>query len=321
MRNAVAQGIVLNKERGKPDFDISHLETFRQNVLRNNDLLYPIDTREDMSNLGGLTRFKAWAEETRLTWTEEGAKFGLKPPRGVLNVGVWGCGKSTAVKVLGQLWRLPVIHLEMGRIRHSHVGQSERNMYEALQTLDQIGKCLVWVDEAEKSFSGSDSSGTSDAGTTSRMIGILSTWIQETKSPVCLALTANSVTGLPIEFINRMNERFFFDLPSEEERIEIVKIHIRKAGQDPARHQLVEAAQAAIDLVGREIEQCIEHAMIKSFHADKNGLDPDILLKALRDKPRIVQTMSKEIQALRAWVGEDPERKDGIRARWASERE
>lgn len=178
--------------------------------------------------------------------------------------------------------------------------------------------CLVWVDEAEKSLSGNQSSAASDAGTTSRTIGILSTWLQETKAHVCLAMTANSVKTLPVEFVNRMDERFFFDLPSEEERIDILKIHLEAARQDPKKFQLQKLAELAKNMVGREISQAIDAAMTESFAQSKPGLDNDILAEQLRCKPRIFKTMVDELKETLDWVGYDPDVDDGIRARFAS---
>lgn len=180
--------------------------------------------------------------------------------------------------------------------------------------------CIVWVDEAEKSLSGGQSSGASDAGTTSRMIGALSTWVQETQSEVCLAMTVNSLKTLPIEFIRRMNERFFFDLPSEDERIDILKIHLLKKKQDPKSFKsLAKLAEDAKLMVGSEIEHAIETAMTESFHAGKATLDEDILSKELRNKPRIFKTLADELKEVLDWVGFDPDTGDGIRARFASE--
>jgi hypothetical protein len=180
--------------------------------------------------------------------------------------------------------------------------------------------CVVWLDEAEKSLSGGQSSAMSDAGTTSRVIGILSNWLQETTAQVCLALTANSLKTLPVEFVNRMDERFFFDLPSEEERVEILKIHLRKRGQDPENFQLAELAEHAVNMVGREIEQAIGAALIESFHAGCDALSPELLAKELQSKPRIFKTMVDELKEVLDWVGYDPDIGDGIRARFASKR-
>jgi SpoVK/Ycf46/Vps4 family AAA+-type ATPase len=231
---------------------------------------------------------------------------------------VHNCGKSLSVKAMGHAWKLPVVQMEMGRLRSSAVGESEANIYRAISLIESVAPCIVFIDEAEKSLSGGQSSAQSDAGTTSRVIGILSNWLQETKAHICLAMTANSVKTLPVEFINRMDERFFFDLPSDEERIEILKIHLRKRNQDPALFNLAALSEKAINMVGREIEQAIGAALVNSFESNKPALDEGILLAELASKPRIFKTMGDELKEVLDWVGYDPDMNEGVRARFAS---
>jgi intein/homing endonuclease len=178
--------------------------------------------------------------------------------------------------------------------------------------------CMLWIDEAEKSLAGSASSAQSDAGTTSRLLGILSTWAQESKKPVCIVMTANSLAGLPAEMVNRMPERFFFDIPDEDTRVEIIKIQAKAVNQDASGFNLIDLADKAKLLVGREIEQAVGSAMTRSFNAGKPALDEEILGEELARKPRIVKTMGDEIKTILDWVGYDSEIGDGIRARLAS---
>ena len=319
--SSVAQSFIHTKDDAVNPrrVDPSIIAEYKRQQLRKTDLLQYIDTANcTFNDVGGAARFKDWALETKAAWTAEGQAFGLKPPKGVLALGIWGSGKSLSVKALGHAWSLPVVQLEMGRLRSSGVGESEANVYRACRLIESVAPCLVFVDESEKSLSGNQSSGMSDAGTTSRTIGILSTWLQETTAQVCMAMTANAITTLPIEFINRMDERFFFDLPSEDERIEILKIHIRKVGQDSSKFNLAELAEKAKNMVGREIEQAISAAMVKSFKAKKPALDEGILADVLSGKPRIFKTMGDELKELIDWVGYDQEAQEGIRARFAS---
>jgi len=318
---AIAQSVILNRVPGNSEkrIDAKHIAEFKRRQLKKTDLVSYIDTSEwGFDRVGGADRFKAWANKTKAAWTDAGQKFGLVPPKGVLLAGLWGCGKSISVKALGNAWKLPVVQLEMGKLRSSGVGDSEANTYRVLNLIESVAPCILWIDEAEKSLSGSASSSHSDSGTTSRMIGILSTWMQETKARVCTAMTANTLKNLPTEFVNRMNERFFFDLPAEEERVDILKIHLKAKGQDPTRYNLASLSEAAKNMVGREIEQAIEAAMTESFDANKEGLDGEILENELQQKPRIFKTMSDEIRELTDWVGYDDEVNDGIRARFAS---
>lgn len=319
IKQAIAQSMAENLREQKYAISREHITRYKRNQITKTDLLQFVDVSKfDFDQVGGVSSFKDWVRKTKHTWTEKGREFGLKPPKGVLAVGVWGCGKSLSVKAMGKAWGLPVIQLEMGKLRSAHVGQSEANVYKALRIIDSVGDCIVWVDEAEKSFSGTHSSSQSDAGTTSRTVGILSTWIQERPPGVCLAMTANSVDTLPVEFVNRMDERFFFNLPTEEERIDILKIHLRKAGQDPSKFNLAELAEHADAMVGREIEQAVQAAMIDSFDQGHSSLNEGVLAKVLKTKPRIVLTMEEEIEGTLAWVGWDPDVQEGIRARFAS---
>ncbi len=317
---SIAQSIVHTKKDVKDPkrIDPLYIGEYKKRQLKKTDLLTYLDVLPSFAEIGGNERFKEWALETRAAWSEEGQKYGLKAPKGVLLVGIWGCGKSLGSKAMANAWGLPVVSLEMGKLRSANVGQSEANVYKAIRIIEAAAPCVVWVDEAEKSLSGGQSSAASDAGTTSRTIGILSTWLQETTAQVCLALTANSLKTLPVEFVNRMDERFFFDLPNDDERIEILRIHLAKAGQNPDDYQLSELAEKARGMVGREVEQAIQAAMRKSFVAKSPKLDEKILLDILGSKPRILKTMVDDVRELIEWVGFDDEANDGIKARLAS---
>jgi len=299
--------------------DPTHVVEYKRNQLRKSDLVSFANTDdESFATIGGAQRFKEWARKSKACWTKEGQAFGLTPPRGVLLVGVYGCGKSVCAKAMTREWGLPLVQFELGRLRSSGVGDSENNMYRALKIIEGISPCVMWIDEAEKSLAGTQSSAQSDAGTTSRLLGILSTWSQETKAQVCIAMTANSLKTLPVEMVNRMPERFFFDLPTEEDRIDILKIHAKKSSQDMSSFNLADLADRAKNLVGREIEQAIKAAMIDSFAAKKPALDEAILGNELARRPRIIKTMNDEIKEILDWVGYDAEADDGIRARLAS---
>ncbi len=325
IESAIAHSIV--KTRHDPGklarrIDPQVVQDYRKERLNKTELLKVVEVDDcSFDKIGGLDRFKAWVAETGPSWTSEGAEYGLNPPSGVLCVGVWGCGKSMAVKALGSAWKLPVIALEIGKLRNSAVGRTEENTYRALDYIDAQGSCIVWVDEAEKEFAGSVS-GQNDAGTMARTLSIISTWFEERRGRACLALTANSVQSLPIEITNRISERFFFDVPNTEDRIEILKIMLASVKTvTPAILQsfnLRELAEAAEEMVPREIEQAVEAAVRKSFVAKKPHLDFEIFKRVLQTKPRILKTMDLEVKAVLDWVGYDTGADDGVRARFAS---
>jgi SpoVK/Ycf46/Vps4 family AAA+-type ATPase len=327
--SAVARSLVETRKDPDPNkqkrIDKGIVQEYKRDRIKKTDLLSVVDVSDfSFDKVGGLDKFKDYAERVKPSWTAEGRKFGLKPPKGVLAVGVWGCGKSLSVKALGSTWHLPVIQLEMGKLRSSAVGETEANVYKAIGYLESMAPCIAWVDEAEKSFAGAESSGRSDAGTTARTLGILSTWHQETDSEVCLCLTANSLESLPIEFTNRIEDRFFFDVPSEDDRIEILKIQLKEQGhlddKQIGEFDLRALAQAAEDLVPREMEQAIRQGLRDSFYENKDQLDFDILKAEFEDRPRILRTMDAQVQNLLDWVGYDKDRDEGVRARMASSR-
>ena len=327
VRSAAAQSIGMSKNDPDPEkrgvITKDRVFHYKRERIRKTELLKLVDTSEvTFDQVGGVDRFKKWAVETRHAWTAAGKAYGLRPPRGVLCVGVWGCGKSLSVKALGHAWGLPVVQLELGKLRDSGVGNTEANTYRAIRYLEAMAPAVVWCDEAEKSFSGAHSSSYSDAGTTARALGILSTWHQETSAEVCLALTTNSLKTLPVEFINRISQRFFFDLPSEDDRVDILKIHLRQFGrlskEQISQFDLRRLAEAAENLVPREIEQAVDEALRVSFVAKKPQLDSEILETELRTKPRILKTMDTELREVLSWVGYDADSQDGLRARYAS---
>lgn len=329
IESSMSQAVVTSRMKHHPKeirlIEPEFVSQYRRQQIRKSDLVQLVNTSNTtFSSVGGAQRFKRWANETKACWTEEGQKFGLNPPRGVLLLGVYGCGKSLSAKALANEWALPLVQFEMGKMRSSAVGGSEANLYRALRIVESVAPCIMWIDEAEKSLAGAASSSYSDAGVTSRLLGILSTWTQESKTPVSMVMTANSLKTLPTEMVNRIPERFFFDLPSEEDRIDILKIHALLLKQDVSKFQLQKLAELAKNLVGREIEQAMQAALVKSFNAKKPGLDEVILAKELETKPRITTTMTDEITEILEWVGYDPKANDGqgdgIRARLASDR-
>ena len=306
------------------DFDESALLAYRKDLLKKSGgLLTLVTPTETFADLGGAARFKQWAKLVRPAFSPEGVSFGLEPPKGVLLLGVWGTGKSLSVKALAHAWGLPLLSFEMGRLRSGLVGASEGNLYRVLKTIESFGDCLVWVDEAEKSLSGSASSNATDGGVGLRMLGILSTWMQEQKSVrSCFALTANSVSTLPVEFINRIDERFFFDLPEGDDLIQVISLHLKKRGYNTDAYNLATLKTAAARLVPREIEQAIKLAAFEAYAADPKNKQPsmDILLSVLSNKVRILDTMEKQVSEVREWVGYDPTRDEGRNAKLAAGR-
>jgi SpoVK/Ycf46/Vps4 family AAA+-type ATPase len=223
----------------------------------------------------------------------------------VLLIGVQGCGKSLAARAIGSLWKLPVLRMDVGRIFAGLVGASEENMRRAIRTAESVAPAVLWIDELEKGFAGSQSSGFSDGGTTARVFASFLTWLQEKQSPVFVVATANDVSALPPELLRkgRFDEIFFIDLPSQKEREEIFTIHLRKRGRDPKKFDVPVLARAAEGFSGAEIEQVIISALYDAFHRGKE-LDDETILQEIRRTVPLSRMMREHIAALRMWAAD-----------------
>ena len=218
----------------KGGFDVDLIVAEKQQLIRKSGVLEYFDTQEQVADIGGMEVLKGWLNSRSPAFTEKAQRFGLPAPRGVLLLGVQGCGKSLTAKAVAQLWRLPLLRLDVGRIYSGIVGSSEQNIRRALQMAETVAPCVLWIDEIEKGLAGVQSSAMSDAGVTARIFGTINTWMQEKTKPVFVVATANDISQLPPELLRkgRFDEIFFVDLPAAEERKEIFEIHLRRRKRD-----------------------------------------------------------------------------------------
>ena len=210
---------------------------------------------------------------------------------------------SLSAKAIGALWRLPLLRLDIGRIFGGIVGQSEENMRKAIRTAESVAPCILWLDELEKGFSGTQSSGSSDGGTTSRVFGTFLTWMQDKKAAAFVVATSNDVTSLPPELLRkgRFDEIFFIDLPSQEEREQIFKIHLLKRKRNPDDFDLSKLAEATPGFSGAEIEAAVIEALYDAF--DENGtLTTASVVAAAQHSVPLSMTMRERIEDLREWA-------------------
>ena len=213
----------------------------KKQLIRRNGILEYIEEDATIDAVGGLDELKRWLKQRSNAFTERAREYGLPQPKGMLILGVPGCGKSLIAKTTSRLWGLPLLRLDMGRVYDgSMVGRSEANLRNALKTAESISPVILFIDELDKAFAGTSGSADSDGGTSSRIFGSFLTWMQEKTSPVFVMATANRVERLPGEFLRkgRFDEIFFVDLPTAEERKEIFKIHILKRKRDLSRFDL-----------------------------------------------------------------------------------
>ena len=282
--------------------DVNEVFSEKQQIIRKSGLLEYYSSDDNLDNVGGLKALKEWLIKRSTAFTEQAREFGLPSPKGILLIGVQGCGKSLCAKAVSNLWQLPLLRFDIGRMFGSLVGSSEENMRRAIAVAESVAPCILWVDEIDKAFAGSQGSGTSDGGTTARVLSTFLTWLSEKKSPVFVVATANEITQLPPELLRkgRLDEIFFVDLPSYEERMEILKIHIAKRGRNPEKFDLGQLALATEGFSGAEIEEAIISALYDAFYM-KTELSTELILNAIRQTVPLSKTMDEHINRLRAW--------------------
>ncbi len=276
----------------------------KKQLIRRNGILEYIEEDETIESVGGLEELKHWLRQRSNAFTERAREYGLPQPKGMLILGVPGCGKSLIAKTTSRLWGLPLLRLDMGRVYDgSMVGRSEANLRSALKTAESISPAILFIDELDKAFAGSAGSADSDGGTSSRIFGSFLTWMQEKTSPVFVMATANRVERLPGEFLRkgRFDELFFVDLPNAEERKDIFRIHLEKRKRDITRFDLDQLANVSDGFSGAEIEQALVAAMYEAFAQDREFTQLDIIAAVKATQP-LSKTMSEQVTALRDWA-------------------
>jgi ATP-dependent 26S proteasome regulatory subunit len=276
----------------------------KKQLIRRNGILEYIEEDETINAVGGLEELKKWLKQRSNAFTERARGYGLPQPKGMLILGVPGCGKSLIAKTTSRLWSLPLLRLDMGRVYDgSMVGRSEANLRNALKTAESISPAILFIDELDKAFAGGTGSADSDGGTSSRIFGSFLTWMQEKTSPVFVMATANRIERLPGEFLRkgRFDEIFFVDLPNSEERQDIFNIHLTKRRSDISRFDLEQLAKVSDGFSGAEIEQALIAAMYEAFAQDREFTQLDIIA-AIKATLPLSRTMTEQVTALRDWA-------------------
>ncbi|MGA2244638.1 MAG: AAA family ATPase [Verrucomicrobiota bacterium] len=294
--------IIVKEERLSGD-DVNEVFAEKQQIIRKSGLLEYYSTAESFANIGGLGILKDWLNKRSAAFTSEARAFGLPAPKGILMLGVQGCGKSLCAKAVSNQWQLPLLRFDMGRMFGSLMGSSEENVRRAISVAESVAPAILWVDEIDKAFAGSQGSGASDGGTTARVFGTFLTWLSEKTAPVFVVATANDISQLPPELLRkgRLDEIFFVDLPSLEERAEIFRIHITRRQRAADQFDLPALAAASQDCSGAEIEEAINSALYDAF-SEQRDITTESVLATLSQTVPLARTMDEQIGRLRGWA-------------------
>jgi hypothetical protein len=283
--------------------DIRRILDEKARALGEDGLLEYFPSEDNPFELGGFARLKQWLLRARVGFSKEAAALNLRPPRGILMVGVQGCGKSLAAKCIAREWGLPLVKLDAGRLYDKYVGESEKNLRRAIDMAESMSPVVLWIDEIEKSFT--PTGGEQDGGLSRRIFATFLTWMQEKKKEVFVVATANDVFSLPPEFLRkgRFDEIFFVDLPDPSERSTILRIHLSHRMQKPAAFDLEQLAFESEGFSGAEIEQAVIAGLYRSLH-EKRPLDTELLVKELHDTVPLSVSRREDIDRLRALARE-----------------
>jgi SpoVK/Ycf46/Vps4 family AAA+-type ATPase len=294
--------IIVKDERLSGD-DVSEVFAEKQQIIRKSGLLEYYSSADSFASVGGLAILKDWLNKRSAAFTVEARAFGLPAPRGILMLGVQGCGKSLCAKAVSNQWQLPLLRFDMGRMFGSLVGSSEENVRRAIAVAESVAPAILWVDEIDKAFAGSQGSGATDGGTTARVFGTFLTWLSEKTAPVFVVATANDISQLPPELLRkgRLDEIFFVDLPSADERAEIFRIHLTRHQRAAEQFDLRALAAASQDFSGAEIEEAINSALYDAFY-EQRDITTESVRATLSQTVPLAKTMDEQINRLRSWA-------------------
>jgi len=282
--------------------DVQAVLEHKKQAIKKSDILEVLSLSASMDDVGGLDELKRYFDKYRSSFSDEAKEFGVEALKGVVLTGIAGTGKSLAAKAVASMWKLPLLRMDVGKIMGSLVGQSEQRMRDALKHAAACAPCILWIDEMEKGLSGTQSSGSTDGGTTARVFGTLLTWMQECEEDVVVIATANDVSQLPPELIRRFNEVFFVDLPVDAEREEILRIHLKKRDRNPEDFDIKEIVAQTNGYTGAEIEKIVQESIASAYTLGAKKVSSEHVLQACGELKPISKQMADKIGTLRSWA-------------------
>jgi SpoVK/Ycf46/Vps4 family AAA+-type ATPase len=276
----------------------------KKQMLRHSGMLEFVEAQDNLAAVGGLENLKHWLGQRRGAWEDSAREFGLEPPRGMIILGVQGCGKSLCARAVAGEWKLPLVKFDTSAVYDKYIGETEKRIRKVFQVAEGLAPCVLWIDELEKVFAGSaPDSASADAGVSSRLLASFLSWMQDRKAAVFVAATCNNVTVLPPELIRkgRFDELFFVDLPNQAERKQIFSIQLAKRKRNPEDFDLEKVAAAAKGYSGAEIDAAVQGGLFAAY-SEKKPLSTQSLLDALAQTVPLSTTRAEEIQTLRDWA-------------------
>ena len=297
----IAESLLLDDQRLTAN-DLQRVVDAKRRLLEGAGSLEAVTINFNISEVGGLRGLKEWLQKRRGGFSEKARTFGIEPPRGVLMLGVPGCGKSLCAKAVAADWQMPLLRLDPGVLYQKYVGESENQLRQAILQAEAMAPVVLWIDEIEKAFASATSS-SADGGLSQRMFGTLLSWMQDQREPIFMVATANDISSLPPELMRkgRFDEVFFIDLPSTDARCQIFSIHLQRRDRDPANFDLEVLADSSRDLTGSEIEQAIISGLFHAF-AENREIQTKDILKAIAETRPLSSLLSEKIERLRAWA-------------------
>jgi len=298
----VLRQCVLKRGKADPGLTDDVLEGKSQ-ALHTGGLLETVKRDASFNDVAGLQHLREWIAKRKSAFTPEGQRFGLVPPKGILLMGVQGCGKSLAARAVAGEWGYELARLDAGALYDKYVGESEKRLRKALDLAQKLAPVVLWIDEIEKAFASAGSSGDADAGLSQRLLATLLTWMQDRESGVFLAATSNNITVLPPEMLRkgRFDEIFFVDLPNVATRVALFTLYLNKRGRDGSAFDAAKLAAATEGFSGAEIEQAIAAGLYTAFNK-KQPLSTEILSGEIAGTQPLSVTRAEEITAIREWA-------------------
>lgn len=283
--------------------DVKGVLARKAQVLHEDGLLDYFPPEMNLAQLGGFEGLKKWLGYARIGFTPQAQAYNLPAPKGILIVGIQGCGKSLAAKTIARQWNLPLLKLDAGRLYDKYVGESDKNFRRAVTLAETVSPCILWIDEIEKSMG--QSSSDADGGLSRRLFGYFLTWLQEKSKEIFVVATANDLSAIPPELLRkgRFDEIFFVDLPEPKERAAILHIHLIRRKQDPQKFNLAALVEATDGFSGAEIEQAVISALYRALY-EKRPMDTDLLVAEIHRTVPLSVSRREDIQRLRSLAQE-----------------